>query len=198
MVGGAVAGVTGEDKNAVTCLDCGASWRPADVFNVIQAVKDATGATLDLSLEAHRLYLERFIPELSPYIDSEISKANDRSSKRTARGKEMGPGYNFSMLAYLVLMIIIFIYYFNTGKSLGDFLAFMVVIFVGLFFFSFAGVSYDLKHGWSPDKANKKTEEEAAAIISIAKENVREQIRLFTKKYPLHRPPLPPPPPRLQ
>jgi hypothetical protein len=53
VVGGAVAGVTGQDRNAVTCLDCGATWRAADIHKAIQIIKEATGYTLDLTIEAH-------------------------------------------------------------------------------------------------------------------------------------------------
>jgi hypothetical protein len=206
VVGGAVAGVTGEDRNAVACLDCGASWRPADVFNVIQAVKDATGSTLDLSLEIHRVYLDRFISELSPYIDSEVIKAKEMANKIILEGKNgsLGPGARNGCFSGIISSLIIL---FGTGYIRSHFLPsnvdlWSLVLGLTLVCATFVacmvmGFVYDEKRGWSANEVIKKSEEEAAAVIAKAKENVVEQIRLFTKKYPLHRPPLPPPP-RLQ
>ncbi len=56
VVGGAVGAVTGEDRNANVCLDCGTSWKAADLYQTRQVIKNLTGVTLDLSCEKDRLF----------------------------------------------------------------------------------------------------------------------------------------------
>ena len=55
VVGGAVGAVTGEDRNANACLDCGTSWKATDLFKTLQTIKNLTGETLDLAKEEDRL-----------------------------------------------------------------------------------------------------------------------------------------------
>lgn len=46
VVGGAVGAVTGEDRNVNACLTCGASWKAANLFQVIQTIKKFTESSL--------------------------------------------------------------------------------------------------------------------------------------------------------
>ena len=56
-VGGAVGAVTGEDRHANACLDCGISWKAADLYKTRQIIKNLTGVTLDLAYEEDRYFL---------------------------------------------------------------------------------------------------------------------------------------------
>lgn len=184
VVGGAVAGVTGEDRNAVACLDCGASWRPADIFSVIQTVKDATGVTLDLSLEKHRFFLERFISELSPYMDLEIAKAKEKSNKIIMEGKaaSIGPGFknalNFAILSLFVAIVLGF------WLRINGFLV-LVISFIVFVFCLMVGKLDDTDNGWSPETQIKKSEKEAATVIDAAKQEIKDKIAAFSSKYSL-------------
>lgn len=80
IVGGAVGAVTGEDRNVNACLDCGTSWKASDLYKMFQVIKDLAGITLDLTIEKDRLYLNRFVSEISPYIEA-ISEAEKQSEK---------------------------------------------------------------------------------------------------------------------
>jgi uncharacterized Zn finger protein len=40
VVGGAVGAVTGEDRNVIYCLNCGTSWKAADLYKTLQVIKD--------------------------------------------------------------------------------------------------------------------------------------------------------------
>ncbi|MUG96936.1 hypothetical protein F7734_33190 [Scytonema sp. UIC 10036] len=64
VVGAAVGAVTGEDRNVNACLDCGTSWKAADLYNVLQRIESLTGAVLDLSVKKHRAYLNNFMTDV--------------------------------------------------------------------------------------------------------------------------------------
>ncbi len=42
VVGGVVGAVTGEDRNAISCLNCGTSWKAADLYKTLQVIKQLT------------------------------------------------------------------------------------------------------------------------------------------------------------
>ncbi len=76
VVGGAVGAVTGEDRNANACLDCGTSWKAADLYKTLQIIKSLTGETLNLVREEDRDYMNRFMSEVGPSLGavSEVEK----------------------------------------------------------------------------------------------------------------------------
>ena len=69
VVGGAVGAVTGEDRNVNACLDCGTTWRAADLYKTLEIIKHLTQEILDLSLARDRLYLNDFMVEVAPYLN---------------------------------------------------------------------------------------------------------------------------------
>jgi hypothetical protein len=42
------------------CLDCGTSWKAADLYKLIKIIEMYTNNTVDLSKEKHRIYMDRF------------------------------------------------------------------------------------------------------------------------------------------
>jgi len=185
VIGGAVAGVTGKDRNSVVCLDCGTLWRAADVFSIVQLVKESTGKNLDLTLEKHRFYLERFIAELSPYIDSEISKAKDQSNKimLEAKNNNVGPGAQAGCLVGGLLFLLLF--FFSITFPFPSSLVIFVIGIVLFFASCFIAFELDKEAGWTPETKIKESEEKSAAIIDKTKENVKDKIVEFSSKYPL-------------
>jgi hypothetical protein len=178
VVGGAVAGVTGKDRNAVACLDCGASWQPAAVFSVAQLVKEVTGKDLDLSLESHRFYLERFFSELSPYIDSEISKAQDQSNKIILEAKNnVGPRAKAGSLIGLALFFFFF-YVAFLFPGIGGFVILAIGIALSIACTRVAA-NLDKEAGWSLETKIKESEEKSAVVIENSKENIRDKIVAF-------------------
>jgi hypothetical protein len=69
IVGGAVGGVTGEDRSANACLECGTSWKAQELYKLLQVIKNYTGAKLNLSQECDRLFMNAFVSQLLPYIN---------------------------------------------------------------------------------------------------------------------------------
>ncbi len=78
VVGGAVGAVTGEERSTNVCLDCGTSWKATDLYKIRQVIKNLTDVTLDLANESDRNFINDFIHEVSPYIES-ISDAEKKA-----------------------------------------------------------------------------------------------------------------------
>lgn len=83
VVGGAVGAVTGEDRNANACLNCGTSWKAADLYKTLQIIKSLTGEQLDLVEEEDRLYMNSFMSEVGPYLES-VSAVEKKAEKLVA------------------------------------------------------------------------------------------------------------------
>ncbi|MCC5661863.1 hypothetical protein LC608_33960 [Nostoc sp. XA010] len=78
VVGGAVGAVTGEDRNANACLDCGTSWKAEDLYKILQIIKKSTDINPDMTTATDRLFVNDFILEMTPYIEA-MSKAQKES-----------------------------------------------------------------------------------------------------------------------
>jgi hypothetical protein len=81
VVGGAVGAVTGKDRNVNACLDCGSTWKAETLYQILQMIKNNTNVKLDLSIERDRIYLNQFIEDVSPYIES-TNKARSDAEKQ--------------------------------------------------------------------------------------------------------------------
>jgi hypothetical protein len=69
-VGGAVGAITGEDRNVNACLDCGTSWKAADLYKILQTIKSTASVTLDLAREQDRAYMNNFVVEVGPFLEA--------------------------------------------------------------------------------------------------------------------------------
>lgn len=100
VVGGAVGAVTGEDRNANACLDCGTSWKATDLFKTLQTIKNLTGEILDLAREEDRLYMNNFMREFGSSLEAIsniekkannlVSEAEKNKSESAAKGCSFG------------------------------------------------------------------------------------------------------------
>jgi predicted RNA-binding Zn-ribbon protein involved in translation (DUF1610 family) len=77
VVGGAVGAVTGENKTANACLDCGTVWRAQDLYKLLGIIESLTDIKLDLKLEKDRRTLNIFVTNVQPQIDK-LESANKR------------------------------------------------------------------------------------------------------------------------
>lgn len=103
VVGGAVGAVTGEDRNVNACLDCGSTWRAETLYQILQTIEKNTNVKLDLSMEKHRTYLNKFIQNISPYTESTAKAISDAKKQfNQAVGKE----YESETVAILAISII--------------------------------------------------------------------------------------------
>jgi hypothetical protein len=68
VVGGALGAVTGEERSANACLNCGNTWKAAILFNQLQTIQKLVGRTLDLSIDGHRQYYREFVVKIEPNL----------------------------------------------------------------------------------------------------------------------------------
>jgi hypothetical protein len=86
-IGGAVGAVTGEDRNAIACLNCGTTWRAKDLYRTREVIQELTGKTLNLSKESDRIYINCFLSEIGPYLEN-LEKAK-RTGDELIKEKEI-------------------------------------------------------------------------------------------------------------
>lgn len=76
-IGGAVGATSGPAKATNYCMDCGTAWQAADVFKVLQAIKEQFGCQLDLAKEHDRILMNYFLNEFIPKI-TELDRTRTR------------------------------------------------------------------------------------------------------------------------
>jgi hypothetical protein len=89
-IGGAVGAVTGDDRTANACLECGETWKAQDLYLVQTQVKQLTGVQLNLSKNTHRQCLEEYIHAIPP-IYAELEAARNSDSRKDHKGHEDSP-----------------------------------------------------------------------------------------------------------
>ena len=98
VVGGAVGAVTGEDRNVNVCLDCGTSWKAADLHKLLQTIKKLTNLELKLSEEVNRIFINNFISEFSSDLEAivNIEKQGQKTIKEIQNKSNENAGYGCS------------------------------------------------------------------------------------------------------
>jgi hypothetical protein len=181
VVGGAVAAVTGEDRNVNACLDCGTSWKAADLYKTLQIIKDLTGATLDLARERDRSYMNNFMQNIGPCLDS-ISGSEKESEKlvATANSKLFDKSATWGCYGCLT--------------SMGGCIAISSAVSSGgLIWILLVPPAVGFLIGAQLDKANKRNieqeiqrvEREAAQMKSDAEERLRLKVAEFVENNPM-------------
>lgn len=75
-------------------MDCGTSWKAADLYDVLQFIKKETGLTIDLSLDNHRAFLNDVMPEISNYSEKVATINNQTRIEIEGKKKgQAGGGY---------------------------------------------------------------------------------------------------------
>ena len=181
VVGGAVGAVTGEDRNIISCLDCGTSWKAADLYKILQVIKNSTGKTLDLAREQDRVYMNSFVAEVGSYLEAIpnaekkaeklITETQIKSVEKVAAG--CGYGCASSLIGYFGLASIL---------SSGGVLMMIVgppLVGMGI------GLLMDKAKKKSVEQEVERAKREANQIKFEADENLKFAIREFTNKYSL-------------
>jgi hypothetical protein len=162
VVGGAVGAVTGEDRNVISCLDCGTSWKASDLHKTIQLVKELTGIILDLTIDEDRLFINRFISEVTPYINA-VSDAQKQVEKNTKESEARRSEAAAQGCAYGCLISLVGCTTAASAAAAGGlFLVFLIPPILGVCL------------GTLIDKANKKSIEQE--IENIRKKSARLKI----------------------
>ena len=145
IVGGAVGGVTGDDRHVNVCLDCGTNWKASDLYKSREVLKSYTGIVLDLSEEKDRVCLNEFMQIMEKFIDN-LQKVEE-NSKIIIKDAESFLGFaRFGGIIGMIFAIILF------TSGLGNF-------FFGLFLtliFVLIGLEIDKKLGIEKKRINIK------------------------------------------
>jgi hypothetical protein len=169
VVGGAVGAVTGEDRNAISCLNCGTSWKAADLYKTLQVIKDLTNLKLDLSMDNHRDFMNDVIPEITTYSNS-ISKV-DRDT-HTLIGEHPGVGVGM-FIGYFIGFILLIVIWSKAGGwwgftffLFGWFLCGFIGGYIGKFFYG------DIREEKRRSKINRDSEQKKSKIQAFFKKQV--------------------------
>lgn len=180
VVGGAVGAVTGEDKTANACLDCGTSWKAEDLYRTLQIIKNLTGEKLDLSREDDREYMNSFISEISPALDacSNLEKKYEKliADKEKALNEGAGAGLGYGCMTWILVL-------FSAGALLGPFgILFTLILFPVIGWV--IGSSSDKQKQKDNLKWIENTKREATKENAQAKHLLEFEVRKFMQNHP--------------
>ncbi len=179
--GGVVGAVTGGDeRNSVVCLNCGTSWKPADLHNILLMVKRIMRIDLNLSREPDRRFLNDFVNQMIPYLKSfsRIEKeANDKI--KIAQGETIaGQTFGYTICFFITIMILFSAIDYG-WNGFCSFLLLIAIISVGL------GYLHDKLNKVSIHKQLSKIKLESNKTKLQAEENLKWKIIHFITSHPL-------------
>jgi hypothetical protein len=176
VVGGAVGAVTGDDRKAIICLNCGNSWKPQELYNIITTIENLTQVKIDLKKSSHRIFVNNFISQMTSQIKA-ISATN-------LKGEEMIKQANLD---------------FNTGGGMGCLVLLILSIgglftaggvgFVGGLIFGICAMIFGALFDATTKGENKRklnrVKFEVERMKMSAKDKLNVEIQKFMIKHPL-------------
>lgn len=169
IVGGAVGAVTGEDRNVNACLDCGTSWNAQDLHKMKEIIKKLTFRKINLAIEEDRQYLNDFMTELGPYIDS-ISKAEEQATQIVKKAEKEGVDMTSNGCSYgCTTFLVVFMGGLFSGTEVGAGLLFGV---------SFVAMAIAWAYGKSQDVANSESVPQKIQVAKKEAEKLRRQAEI--------------------
>jgi hypothetical protein len=189
VIGGAVGSVTGKDRSVISCLNCGTIWKAADLFKTLNVIKNLTGKELDLSIEKHRFFMDKFMSNIGPYLEkfSKEEKRIDKvvsSSESKFNENQSSKGFGMGCMTSIVIL-------FGGGVTIFGGWAILIILLLPLIG---AGIGNYLdslnlegirKEKEKSEEKLKITRKEAAKNKLEAKEKIKQKIALFLMQYPL-------------
>jgi hypothetical protein len=180
VVGGAVGSVTGKDRNVNACLDCGTTWKAADLYKTVQTVNGLIGVKIDLSLEDNRSFLNEFIKIFSPKLEqigaiykkyeelSSDSKINEKSA--AVAGGSIGCGGS------ILLVIAIS----GASASVGGLASLALLLpILGMLIGSMA----DRSNGFNVEEERKKIKKQGELEILEAEAKLKAEVWELANEY---------------
>lgn len=181
VVGGAVGAVTGEDRNINACLDCGTSWNAGDLYKTLQIIKNLTCVKLDLAREKDRLYMNNFMTEIGPCLESIsniekkakkiITDIQNKSAESTAAGCSVGLIISVAGCSAMSTAV--------SGGGLILILLLPLLIGLGI------GMLGDVANRKSIERKIEKTKKEVKIMKLEAENNLKQKVLKFMNKYSL-------------
>lgn len=178
-IGGAVGAVTGEDRNAIACLNCGTTWRAKDLYQTREAIRKMTGKTLNLSKESDRVYINCFLSEVGPYLENleKAKKNGDKliKDKETELDKDLSEGVA-NGCSWSVGLVVVGLLTITSGGLL------LIPIAISLpFILPALGKLKDGANRESRQKQVDIAKEEARKLIDAAEKELQLKVLGFTE-----------------
>lgn len=174
--------VTGEDRNVNACLDCGTSWKAADLYNILQVIKKTTNETLNLEFQKDREYMNDFMSEVIPYFkalsdtEKEAEKIVTDVEKKLSEHAAMGCTYG-CLTSFFGCSAV-------TGIASGNEVLFLTLIIPPLIGFSI-GWLHDQSIKVNLEKEINATKRKAERIKYEANYQLQQKILEFQQKHNL-------------
>jgi hypothetical protein len=103
VVGGAVGAVTGKDRSANACLNCGTVWRAEDLYKLLQYIESVAKVKLDMSVEGDRRKVNIFTTDIMPLIEKvELANQKYSSSEQALASKA-----SINLTGIIILWVIV-------------------------------------------------------------------------------------------
>jgi hypothetical protein len=183
VVGGAVGAVTGEDRNVNACLDCGTSWKAADLYKLLEVIKMYTNNTVNLSQEKDRIYMDRFTSEIGPCIES----ASSADKKAEALIKEAKDDVGSTLSAGFGCLLSLLMFFTGFSIIFSSAVAFVIGMTI-ILMPSILGIWINGRAIKANAEITKQKRERAMKIAEEIKSGSRDLLDLaisdFTNKYP--------------
>ncbi|MBK1986212.1 hypothetical protein A0J48_001365 [Sphaerospermopsis aphanizomenoides BCCUSP55] len=183
VVGAAVGAVTGEDRNVNACLDCGTSWKPQDLYNLLQVIEKYTGVKLNLAKESHRSFMNNFVSIIIPYLEiiPDTEKKGEQLIAKAKKEAEVPETNGYAVIAALVfLLLAIFGAFIIPGDNGFTFAFICFLIFV--FCIIFGSTQKDQK---VIDEAVENAKLKAIEMNRQVERNLKREIKNFMERNPL-------------
>lgn len=175
VVGGAVGAVTGDDRNVNACLECGTTWKAADLYQVMQTIKAETGVVLDLAFEEDRRYMNNFMTVYNRHIE-ELNNASKQSKLIIKKVSEQDPTFNIGCMApAFIFMILAF-----SGIFFKAFWVSMAIIIAPMLI---AGGIHPFTRKQQAIR-EREANQQANQIIITAQDKLRHAIAVFQRNNP--------------
>jgi hypothetical protein len=182
VVGGAVGAVTGKDRDALFCCDCGATWRAADLHKVQQSIKEEMGIELDMMNEFDRRFCAEYIEKAVPCI-TRIPEAEKSAKSIVEFSKGVNLGLYTQLYSQIGFVVSCLIWYFTIVNSGNVSAALFFASFIPLIIGPILGKRKDLRRGTTKEQYIKKSEAQAAEIRLKAQQQKIDTIDALISKY---------------
>ena len=184
IVGGAVGGMTGEDRTANACLDCGTSWKAHELYKILQIIEDYTGVKINLTIEDDRLYMNNFISTVIPHLQN-ISETKKRAEEIVIKTENeaksnANPGYSGIGCAAIIGGL-------STLGSISSGFGIFIILFISLSFFILCCIidsQSSTKNQKAIDIAVENAQKKGIRMKLEAEENFRVKIKKFLHDNP--------------
>jgi len=176
VVGGAVGAVTGDDRKAIICLDCGTSWKPEELYKILLTIENLTQVKIDLTKSSHRIFINDFISQMTPNI--EVINTTNLKGEEMIKQADLDFSTGMGIGCGILLMLSI------GGLFSAGGVGFLGGLVVGIIAMILGGLLDTANKGQNQKKLDR-VKFEVETMKMNAKDNLNVEIQKFMIKHPL-------------